>query len=168
MDPHILGHSLVPVLCCCAPRLESQRWFPDLSPPRLLACGVGLKNVLSSLLFFTCVLETLLLTWGRGQFVRINLCVAVPLSLFPGSPGTPSSKLLLLSKHSGLLHRCQIKSSTISGAPARCHLKRCGNRSIKTVFCRTCSQKAFPGSVHTEQGREKTQEGLGTAVSLVR
>lgn len=73
----------------------------------------------------------------------------------PWSYRALSSKVLLLSKHSRLLHRCQIKSSTISGAP--CHLKRCGNRSFRTVFCRTWSQKAFLSSLH-RIGQRRTQE----------
>lgn len=86
-------------------------------------------------------------------------------SVFPGATGTPSSKLLSLSEQSRLLHRCQIKSSTISGAP--CLLKRCGNRSFRTVFCRTCSQKASLSPL-PRTGQRGTQEGVVIAASTVR
>lgn len=86
-------------------------------------------------------------------------------SVFPGAIGGLSSKLLSLSEQSRLLHRCQVKSSTISGAP--CHLKRCGNRSFRTVFCRTCSQKAFLSPL-PRTGQRRTQEGVVIAAPTVR
>lgn len=86
-------------------------------------------------------------------------------SVFPGAIGALSSKLLSLSEQSRLLHRCQVKSSTISGAP--CQLKRCGNRSFRPVFCRTCSQKAFLSPL-PRTGQRRTQEGVVIAASTVR
>lgn len=86
-------------------------------------------------------------------------------SVFPGAIGGLSSKLLSLSEQSRLLHRCQVKSSTISGAP--CHLKRGGNRSFRTVFCRTCSQKAFLSPL-PRIGQRRTQEGVVIAAPTVR
>lgn len=118
----------------------------------------GLKKCTYLFLFHLCA-KILLLTWGRGQFVRINLCAAVPFSLFLSSldrQGHLLPSFFLLSKPSRLLHRGQIKSCTKSGAP--CHLKRCGNRSIRTVFCCPWPSEGLP-RFRTQNGAEKNAGG---------